>query len=48
VLLRIESLVEVGIEEQDLGRDLDILAVWCVLQVFVIVIGGVDHVGGLL
>jgi hypothetical protein len=48
VLLRIESLVEVGIEEQDLGRDVDILTIRCVLQVFVIVIGGVDHVGGLL
>jgi hypothetical protein len=48
VLLRIQSRVEVGIEEQDLGGDVDFLAVRCLLQVSVIVIGGVNHVGGLL
>jgi hypothetical protein len=48
VLLRIESLVEVGIEVEDFCRDVNFLAVRCVLQVSVIVIGGVNHVGCLL
>jgi hypothetical protein len=48
VLLRIESFVEVGIEVENFCRDVNFLAVRCVLQVSVIVIGGVNHVGCLL